>query len=379
MMPELNRIYEGDNREILAAWPDAFLDSVVTDPPYELGFMGKSWDSTGIAYDVDLWRQVLRVMKPGAHLLAFCGTRTYHRMACAIEDAGFEIRDQLQWIYGTGFPKSLDVAKSIDKKAGHWRGRAGKVVIEQQNAKGKEYERTEKGDPVTAAAAWEGWGTALKPANEPIALARKPLAEDTVADNVARWGTGALNIKACRIGDDVVGWGGGGGGGNAWKEGTGLCKNGEPRPAIGRWPSNVLFNEYAAGLLDGKAPDASKFFYVAKPDTAERNMGLGGGPKRKRDTGRADEAAGGNNPRNRGAAEVENFHPTVKPVDLISYLIQLVTPRGGVVLDPFMGSGTAAIAASRLGNPWLGTEITPEYIEIAEKRVAAETAQGRLL
>ncbi len=210
MMPETNRIYQGDNRVTMARWPEKFVDSVVTDPPYELGFMGKTWDSTGIAYDVAMWREVLRVMKPGAHLLAFGGTRTYHRMACAIEDAGFEIRDQLQWIYGSGFPKSLDVSKAIDKAAGHWRGRAGAVTIPVQNSKGIEYERTEKGDPITATAtAWHGWGTALKPANEPICLARKPL-QGTVAANVLKWGTGALNIEAGRIeaieGDEPLGW-----------------------------------------------------------------------------------------------------------------------------------------------------------------------------
>ena len=398
--PQDNTLHQGDHLglqlpAVLPNWPDAFVDAVVCDPPYELwsggkkgaGFMGKAWDGTGVAFHVGVWGDVLRVMKPGAHLLAFGGTRTYHRMVCAIEDAGFEIRDQLQWIYGTGFPKSLDIAKAMDKKAGHWRGRAGAVTRENQVAKGTEYERTEKGEPITATAtatatAWDGWGTALKPANEPICLARKPLSEGTVAANVLRWGTGALNVDAGRIGDDVVGWGGGGGG-NAWKEGTGLCKDGEPRPTVGRWPANVLFDQYAAGVLDGKSPDASRFFYVAKPDTGERNAGLEdeepvtGGVA----TDRQDGSAGLASPR-AGAGRTggnQNFHPTVKPVDIMAYLIQLVTPPGGLVLDPYAGSGTTLLASVRLGHPYLGVELSAEYIEIARARLAAESAQGRLL
>lgn len=376
MIPELNKIYKGPCQDTMAGWPDSCIDAVVTDPPYELGFMGKTWDSTGIAYDVPMWRQVLRVLKPGGHLLAFGGTRTYHRMACAIEDAGFDIRDQLQWIYGSGFPKSLDIAKAIDKAAGHWRGRAGAVTIPAQNSKGTEYERTEKGEPITATAtAWDGWGTALKPANEPICMARKPLSEGTVAANVLRWGTGALNIEAGRIEseddcarkpsmveDTAAGFG----------KGLAMGGNGSD---FGRWPANILFDQYAAGMLDAKMSAASRLFYVAKPDNGERNGGLDDMEiqEARSLSMRLDGSLDG-----KKTAPRANIHPTVKPVDLMSYLVQLITPPGGVVLDPFTGSGTTWIAAARLGFPFVGCEMNQEYIGIAEKRAAFEMAQGRL-
>ena len=388
MIPELNKIWLGDNRETMRGWPDSFIDAVVTDPPYELGFMGKKWDSTGIAYDVGMWREVLRVLKPGGHLLAFSGTRTYHRMACAIEDAGFDIRDQIQWLYGSGFPKSLDVSKAIDKAAGHWRGRAGAVAIAVQNSKGTEYERTEKGEPITATAtatAWDGWGTALKPANEPICLARKPLSESTVAANVLLWGTGALNIEAGRIeGDDkktpkTRAYSKGQFGGTEGRGVAGMKIT--PVEAVdGRWPANILFDQYAAGMLDAQMSDASRFFYVAKPDGGERDAGLEGERivTAAEITGRKPGSAGLNSPRAGKMGDNANFHPTVKPVDLMAYLIQLVAPPGGVVLDPFAGSGTTGIAAARLGFSFVGCEMNPEYKKIAEARIAIEAAQGKL-
>ena len=372
----------------MRGWPDSFIDAVVTDPPYELGFMGKKWDSTGIAYDVGMWREVLRVLKPGGHLLAFSGTRTYHRMACAIEDAGFDIRDQIQWLYGSGFPKSLDVSKAIDKAAGHWRGRAGAVAIAVQNSKGTEYERTEKGEPITATAtatAWDGWGTALKPANEPICLARKPLSESTVAANVLLWGTGALNIEAGRIeGDDkktpkTRAYSKGQFGGTEGRGVAGMKIT--PVEAVdGRWPANILFDQYAAGMLDAQMSDASRFFYVAKPDGGERDAGLEGERivTAAEITGRKPGSAGLNSPRAGKMGDNANFHPTVKPVDLMAYLIQLVAPPGGVVLDPFAGSGTTGIAAARLGFSFVGCEMNPEYKKIAEARIAIEAAQGKL-
>lgn len=382
MTPEFT-IHLGPCQDTMAQWPDACIDAVVTDPPYELGFMGKTWDSTGIAYSAVMWGQVLRVLKPGGHLLAFSGTRTYHRMACAIEDAGFDIRDQIQWLYGSGFPKSLDVSKAIDKAAGHWRGKAGAVTIPVQNSKGTEYERTEKGKPITATAtAWDGWGTALKPANEPICMARKPLSEGTVAANVLKWGTGAINIAASRVGDDEITTNG--------KGTMGVAPPIVPQSAdfegdtrFGRWPANILFDQYAAGMLDAQMSDASRFFYVAKPDGGERNGGLqesdavSGGEA----TGRTEGSEGLRSPR-AGAGRNggnQNFHPTVKPVDLMAYLIKLVTPPGGVVLDPFTGSGTTGIAAARLGFPFVGCEMNQEYISIAEKRIAPELAQGKFL
>lgn len=197
---------------------DNSIDAVVTDPPYELGFMGKSWDSTGIAYNKDVWKEVLRVLKPGGHLLAFGGTRTYHRMACAIEDSGFEIRDMIQWLYGSGFPKSMDISKAIDKKFG-----ANREIVGISNKQPSGFIRHGRTDeevfygndthripenitiPCTKEAKqWEGWGTCLKPANEPIVLARKLLSEKTIVDNVLKWETGAINIDECRVGNDTV-------------------------------------------------------------------------------------------------------------------------------------------------------------------------------
>lgn len=371
-------VFVGDCRN-LSMLDDASVDAVVTDPPYELGFMGKQWDASGIAYDVSMWREVLRVLKPGGHLLAFGGTRTYHRMTVAIEDAGFEIRDSLHWIYGTGFPKSLDVSKAIDAAA----GKRQPVVVDGARGKGVgagnvfgaglnvNFAARPKTAPVTAAAAWKGWGTALKPGHEPIVLARKPL-DGTVAANVSRYGTGALNIDACRIGDDVVGWGGGGRGAaddSTWDGGTCGLKAGDARPAVGRWPANVLLDEGAANELG----DPARFFYVAKPSRAERDAGCDALPLRTRGelTGRTDDRPGTVHSR-AGSGSKEgsrNTHPTVKPVALMRYLVRLVTPPGGLVLDPFLGSGTTGIAAALEGFDFVGVEQSAEYAEIAKARI----------
>lgn len=360
-MLELNKIYNEDCRENLKLLEDNSIDSIVTDPPYELGFMGKKWDSTGIAYDVDLWRECQRVLKPGGHLLAFGGTRTYHRMACAIEDAGFEIRDQMQWIYGSGFPKSMDISKAIDKQAGAKR----KIVGEKQPSGMLRNGRTDdemadkwsdqnrKQNFITVpstnkAKQWDGWGTALKPANEPIVLARKPLSEKTIAENVMKWGTGGLNIDGCRVGTEVR---------NNPQAGfirrgrtdeevfLGTDKN-RPEGTVevtGRFPANVILDEEAGRMLNEQQEGASRFFYCAKASKKERGEG--------------------------------NSHPTVKPLSLIKYLITLVTPKGGICLDPFEGSGTHAIACIELGFNYIGFELDKQYCEIANKRLEATKAQ----
>lgn len=404
-------LLHGDCLEQMKHIGDGEIDAIVTDPPYELGFMGKSWDATGIANDVSMWREVLRVLKPGGHVVAFSGSRTYHRMACAIEDAGFEIRDSLQWIYGTGFPKSLDVSKAIDKAAGAVREVTGTRVGGSSGSSGGTLNmnnrdvkngsaRTERSVPVTIAATdaarqWSGWGTALKPAHEPIVLARKPLI-GTVASNVLRWGTGALNIDGCRIthasADDLA---------------TSLAKNpgrgdekvtsdvyGANRPqqrvnVEGRWPANVLLDEESARLLDEQSGfqkdgvavqrngggqkiggtvayqgsngltradagygggGASRFFYTAKASKSEREAGLEHLPRK-------------------AGSERANHHPTVKPISLMRYLVRLITPPGGVVLDPFTGSGTTGIAAIQEGFDFLGIEKEAEYVEIARARI----------
>ena len=347
-MPPFADLRHGDCREIIATLDDNSIDAIVTDPPYELGFMGKKWDNTGIAYDVHLWTECLRVLKPGGYLLAFGGTRTYHRMACAIEDAGFEIRDSIHWLYGTGFPKSLDVSKALDKAAG---------------------KQTLYAPATDAAREWEGWGTALKPAHEPIVMARKPLT-GTVAANVLQHGTGALNIDGARIGrvaGDVSIAGkrtatfgtqetqSGGDGSGGWKQ------NDE-----GRWPANVITD----GSID---TEWVRYFYCAKPSRAERDAGLGELPTSTggQSTGRIDGTAGLNSPR-AGTGRTggsKNTHPTVKPIALMRWLVRLVTPPGGTVLEPFAGSGTTLAAAIIEGFNAIGCELTADYLPIIKGRI----------
>lgn len=310
----------GDCLEVLATLPDCSIDSVVTDPPYELGFMGKKWDSTGIAYRVDLWRQVLRVLKPGGHLLAFSGSRTYHRMAVAIEDAGFDVRDQIMWVYGSGFPKSLDVSKAFDKAAGAEREIIGtysgatNIGKKGDGKKGYGHDGTEttgvdRTVKITAPATdlaklWQGWGTALKPAHEPIVMARKPLA-GTVAETVQAYGTGAINVDGTRA------------------EGN-------------RWPANLI-HDGSQEITVQFPPGAARFFYTSKASKADRGD--------------------------------SNHHPTVKPTDLMRYLCRLVTPPGGKVLDPFTGSGSTGKAAVMEGFSFQGIERDAEYSEIAKARI----------
>lgn len=419
--PELRRVHVGRSEEVLSRWDENSVDAVVCDPPYGLGkepdpralmrdwlekgfhevkgagFMGKEWDA--FVPQPAFWAEVFRIMKPGAHLLAFSGTRTYDWMVLGIRMAGYEIRDQVAWVYGSGFPKSMDISKAIDKAAGAKRPVLGKrsdgvgnTARSLHKSEGFATSRSKEFAVTSAAsAAWEGWGTALKPAIEPVVLARKPISEKTIAANVLRWGTGALNIEATRIGfasaDDEAESKeknrhadfGTEPGGNAVYGDFSMVPRQNYDPS-GRWPSNVLLDQYAAGVLDGKESDASRFFYVAKPDGAERNAGLESERvvTAAEVTGRKEGSAGLKSPRAGKTSDAANFHPTVKPVDLMAYLIKLVTPRGGVVLDPFLGSGTTAIAAERLGHPWIGIELSPEYAALAEKRIAAETEQGRL-
>jgi site-specific DNA-methyltransferase (adenine-specific) len=392
------------------------VDAIVTDPPYGLSFMGKKWD-----YDVpsvEVWREALRVLKPGGHLLSFGGTRTYHRMVVAIEDAGFEIRDQVQWIYGSGFPKSHDVSKGIDKAAGvkptpvgkkednpAYRANKDKHNLVARNKFTGDLTPTTPTTPT--AQQWQGWGTALKPANEPIVLARKPLEKGlTVAQNVEKWGTGALNIDGSRIGVEQIEKGRAGRGQHSSVAMNELRGNNLVNGiSIGRWPANVLFDESAAEMLDeqsgpcktgavkpytrsskdfafpighemtytkaGDSGGASRFFYIAKCSKRERNAGLEGMPSRHTGTYAQDEWSRnnmGNTPDNQ-RSPVQNFHPTVKPIKLMEYLIKLITPPNGTVLDPFMGSGSTGCAAVKLGFKFIGIEMSEEYLEIAKKRI----------
>jgi site-specific DNA-methyltransferase (adenine-specific) len=398
-------LYAGDCVEVMQRMPGSSVDAIVTDPPYGLEFMGKGWDGFGTPLGFQTWteawaREAFRILKPGGHLLAFAGTRTYHRMASGVEDAGFEIRDCIAWMYGSGFPKSLDVSKAIDKAAGAEREIVQVPIAKVGNPKSiKSGHGVEGGDrpfmakaralgyhempgdrPATPEASkWHGWGTALKPAFEPVVVARRPLI-GTVAANVLEHGTGSLNIDACRIGTEAVGWGGGG---SKLYEGGLSVEGGEPRPANGRWPANVALDATAAAMLDeqsglsqakdqrtavkggnkgalgafaGSSPDAigtwpadpgggaSRFFYTAKASRQDRNVG-----------GLAD-----------------NTHPTVKPTDLMRWLIRLVTPPGGIILDPFGGSGSTGLAARAENVRCILIEREPEYLQIIRDRLAQQ-------
>jgi site-specific DNA-methyltransferase (adenine-specific) len=387
----------GDCLEVLKTIPDNSVDSVVVDPPYHLtsikgdkkGFMGKDWDGGDIAFRTDVWSECLRVLKPGGHLLSFSHSRTYHRMAVAIEDAGFEIRDSIMWIYGSGFPKSHNIGKAIDKIEGNEREDLGyNLITPRQREKGSNrvewtgaLERPIDNDvygkdkrsllermKITKGNSdYEGWGTALKPAHEPICMARKPLTEKSIAENVLKWGTGGINIDGCRIeselrttpihSDDV-------------KDDTTLfglhktIQHERVETTEGRFPANIMFD-------DDTDEDWKRYFYCPKTSKKERNEGLEGLPE-KQNIHRAT---------NNGTGEVSkgmerfatqpkmNHHPTVKPIKLMEYLIKLVTPKGGVVMDCFMGSGSTGIAAKNLGFSFIGIEREQEYFDIAQQRI----------
>lgn len=438
---ELGTLYLGDCNEILKEIADESIDLIVTDPPYGLtsivkrfggkdsapaqegtdgrfsrlskGFMGQQWDGSGVEYNIDMWKKCLRILKPGAYLFSFAGTRTYHRITSAIDDAGFEIRDMVAWVYGSGFPKSLDVSKAIDKSMGAERqqrngtmsadGTPGWVTSgskEKCAICGKQYFsgnpcRCPKPDkiPITdEAKEWSGWGTSLKPALEPIAVARKPLI-GTVAENALKYGTGGLNIDECRI---------------EYEEGGNIASNPLMRKTSGskinygndaesssfklkkeagemninpsgRFPANFIhdgspevlkqfpdevggghwaktkvtgFGEFGGGKAeyfgvgekDGFG-SAARFFYCAKASSAERKE--------------------------------ENKHPTVKPISLMEYLLKLASRKDAIVLDPFFGSGTTGIACERLHRKWIGIEISKDYCDMAIVRLERWKGQKR--
>lgn len=385
----------GDCLEGLRALPDNSVDSIVTDPPYGLKFMGKAWD-----YDVppeEVWRECLRVLKPGGHLLCFAGTRTQHRMAVRIEDAGFEIRDMIAWVYGSGFPKSLDVSKAIDKAAGAEREVVGSKTVSRDFTAGEGEDiafrsgrpgQTEV--PVTAAATpeaqrWEGWGTALKPSLEPVTVARKPLV-GTVAANVLAHETGALNIDGCRVptGDEVihvpqsdpskragiVGSDLGISGANTSDFQAAQRASVERTMTLGRWPANLIHD--GSDEVVGLFPESSttgKRSAASRAATVEGTAWLADNHQSTEytDTGSAARffycAKASKKDRGDG-----NTHPTVKPTDLMRYLCRLVTPPGGLVLDPYTGSGSTAKAAALEGFRFIGFEIDPDYYAIAERR-----------
>ena len=390
--------------------PEASVHAVVTDPPYGINFMGKAWDAPGgmlgqmatgdeqrgaYAYGgspsrgyadndnaafgawCETWlTECLRVLKPGGHLLAFGGTRTWHRLAVAVEDAGFEIRDSMAWLYGSGFPKSLDVSKAIDRAAGALAHESKRFIVAGQT--GKLINPPTKGyvppAPATdAAKQWQGWGTALKPAFEPIVVARKPLT-GTVAANVLEHGTGALNVDGCRIGsDEDTRWNARGGDNGLGGTGTFQIRErrAEDMPETsGRWPANVILDEHTAAIVDeqsgvstsgaaglkgssgfadgysgeysvpyGDTGGASRFFYAAKAPSEERPTGNG------------------------------TAHPTVKPLDLMRWLVRLVTPPGGIVLEPFAGSGTTVEACIKEDVRCIAIEREADYLPLIDERI----------
>jgi hypothetical protein len=381
-------LYAGDCIEVMRSFPDGSLDAIVTDPPYGLGFMGKEWDD--LPPGLPWAQECLRVIRPGGHLLAFGGTRTWHRLAVAVEDAGFEIRDSIAWLYGSGFPKSMNVGKAIT--AHQLTGGSSRVqnrrAMTGDDSRSTSYGSGEQTSTTTATSAppplqnltedgqqWAGWGTALKPAFEPIVVGRKPLV-GTVAANVLAHGTGALNIDACRVGDEVrvnPPAGNKPGGASLNMSAVGMPQDAEATVATGRWPANVVLDEDAAAELDeqsgtrtsgkrkpgtyrglgymgsdateypateGSTGGASRFFYCAKAPTSERV-------------------------KVNGVA-----HPTVKPLALMRWLLKLVTPPGGVVLDPFAGSGTTLEAAVLEGIRVVGIERDATYLPLIEARMA---------
>lgn len=405
---ELNKVYWGDCLEELKKLPENSVDSIITDPPYELGFMGKSWDSTGIANNVDLWKECLRVLKPGGHLLAFSGTRTYHRMACAIEDAGFEVRDMIEWVYGSGFPKSLNIGKAVDKFQGNEREVVGVSTgkgysSQQEKNKAEGFRPYEKGLPHEHAdrtltkgnSEWEGWGTALKPAHEPICMARKPLSEKTVAKNCLKWGTGGINIDESRVGTEkrFNSFAGNKDTGftaddNRTDAGKGLyAGNKEGGTTVtGRFPANLIHDNSEEVRECFPETNASKSANRGLQHSGRHGglVDIGGNIKVGTDTIRGHDDNGGNASRffksiiyqakagksDRGKG---NNHATVKPTTLMEYLIKMVTREGQTVLDIFGGSGTTGVACKNTGRNYILIEKEKEYIDIINKRLEDES------
>ena len=402
------KLYLGNNLEKLKELEDNSVDSVLSDPPYGINFMGKKWD-----YDVpsvELWKEVLRVLKPGGHVLSFCGTRTYHRMVVNMEDAGFEIRDTISWLYGNGFPKSLNIGKEYDKKMGNDREVVGERIVDDirgGNFINDEHKKI-KIEFTKGSSQYEGWGTGLKPSQEFICMARKPICEKTITENMIKWGVGGINIDESRVG---YGTGEGRFPSNTILEC--ICdevikgEKGEIKHSGGQLDNTDLTHEWGykeikrtnftdkgdihtnpncpCYILDKQSGGASRFFYVAKVSKKERNMGLDGFEEKEQlihnKFNSRDE--NGNKIRKDGSIIPpllsKNQHPTVKPINLLYYLVNMITPKGGVVMDMYMGSGTTGIAARLLGNDFIGMEIDENYFKIAEQRINSFEEYRKLL
>jgi len=346
-------LYNSECLEKLKELPDNSVDAIVTDPPYFISFMNKGWDKEdSIASKKEFWAECLRVTKAGGYLLAFGHSRTHHRLFTAIEDGGWEIRDTIMWLYGSGFPKSHNIGKAIEAtiKTGKSSPKAlretrmgddYKPTGQVDYKKGRMFSSEIENDNTTQIINndWEGWGTALKPAHEPICMARKPL-EGTVAENVLKWGTGGINIDACRIGTETITI-------NKLEEWSGFGEVKKPEyestTSVGRFPANIILDEEAGTILDEQTDSASRFFYCPKVSSKERNKGCD-----------------------------KNNHPTVKPIALMEYLIKLVSKEEAIILDPFMGSGSTGIAAKKLNRAFVGIEMDEGYYTIASKRIGKD-------
>ena len=425
-------IFNEDCLEVMKRMDDNSIDAIVTDPPYGISFMNKKWDYN--IPSVTIWQEALRILKPGGHMLVACGTRTQHRMACNIEDAGFEIRDTIVWCYSTGFPKSLDVSKALDKELGAERCKIRHNVPSTWNtvcfsgtknerpwfseAKEKGYREVDNNIPSSPIAhTYNGYGTSLKPAIEMFTLARKPISEKNIALNVMKWGTGGINVDGCRVGTETLTYTKNKESAQTWKELDGrqhkTVSNDPPVTAIGRFPANLihdgsdevvaLFPETKSGAKKQGTPynhtncntmsnaigtvkrdypadkgSAARFFYCPKASKSERNQGLDNFPEfdMPYGSGGGGMPNGNNNPKK---TKQQNNHPTVKPLKLMQYLIKLIAPPTAIILDPFMGSGTTGVATILEGYSFIGCEIDPHYHNIAQQRINHATQQPTLI
>ena len=393
------KLYRGNMLDMLDAIEPESIDSIITDPPYELNFMNKGWDNSGIAFQSNTWDKCYQVLKPGGYLLVFGGTRTFHRIACAIEDAGFEIRDTIMWLYGSGFPKSMNIGKAIDKKLGNERIKTGNIIHHAQKGVAVAEQRGAIGggafgqetyeEETIGTGPWEGWGSALKPAFEPIIVARKPF-KGSLIDNIIKYEIGGINIDECRVPFN----------GDSWKaqksEKTSRAFQSEETTTAngyveanenGRFPANVIltYDETDYEEVCGGFPNTNeRYFYCAKASSKDRDEGLNEfeikshaeiNNRKEGSAGTTRQYGGKTNPFLSVSCPRKNIHPTVKPTELMQYLVRLVSPKGATILDPFNGSGSTGKAVmyenreNDKNYKYVGIELTDEYLPIAKARI----------
>jgi len=432
------KLIQGDCLVEMRKLPDNSVDSIVVDPPYGISFMGKKWDYN--VPKVEVWQEALRVLKAGGHALVACGTRTQHRMAVNLEDAGFEIRDIVAWVYGSGFPKSHNIGKNVDKLQGNEREVVGEIVYPDGSKSRKTAQTFQAGGNgnilgdtklTKGTSKYEGWGTALKPAMELWTLCRKPLSEKTVAKNVLKYGTGGINIDGCRVGTEAIKqnqYDRKPESGNRYGNGAERKQNGVVTETQGRFPANLihdgsdevvgLFPDTKSGAVkratnnganqpinlgggmlkptEGSQGSAARFFYCAKASKSERNKGLDGFEEKERtprgnnqgvrycvdcgltDNYKNDHSKCSGKFEYKLSKPMKNNHPTIKPINLMRYLCRLITPKGGTILDPFMGSGSTGIGAKLENFNFIGIELDEDYFNIAKSRIENYVIQTEL-